>query len=46
MKFGPTRSYWCEFVFEAYVGHRSDVIFLQGLPDVAESRPHSQVNSR
>jgi hypothetical protein len=31
--------------FEAYVNHRSDVIFLAGLPDVAESRPHSTVNS-
>jgi hypothetical protein len=45
MKFGPTRDYWTEFVFEAYVNHRSDVIFLKGLPDVPESRPHSSVNS-
>lgn len=45
MKFGPTRDYWNEFVFEAYVNHRSDVIFLKGLPDVPESRPHSRVNS-
>ena len=41
MKFGPTRDYWTEFVFEAYVNHRADVIFLEGLPDVPESRPHS-----
>ena len=40
------RDYWSEFVFEAYVNHRSDVIFLAGLPDVAESRPHSRVNSQ
>jgi hypothetical protein len=45
MKFGPTRRYWTEFVFEAYVNHRSDVIFLAGLPDVPERRPHSRVNS-
>lgn len=45
MKFGPARDYWTEFVFEAYVNHRSDVIFLKGLPDVPESRPHSRVNS-
>ena len=45
MKFGPARDYWTEFVFEAYVNHRSDVIFLAGLPDVPESRPHSSVNS-
>ena len=44
MKWGPTRDYWNEFVFEAYVGHRHEVIFLEGLPDVAESRPHSRVN--
>ena len=44
MKWGPTRDYWSEFVFEAYVNHRHDVIFLEGLPDVPESRPHSGVN--
>lgn len=46
MKFGPSRDYWTEFVFETYVNHRSDVIFLKGLPDVPESRPHSRVNRR
>ena len=46
MKVGPTRDYWTEFVFDAYVNHRTDVIFLAGLPDVPESRPHSRVNSR
>jgi len=46
MKFGPTRNYWTEFVFEAYVNHRTDVILLAGLPDVPESRPHLRVNSR
>jgi hypothetical protein len=45
MKWGPTRDYWTEFVFEASVSHRDDVIFLRGLPDVPESRPHSRVNS-
>lgn len=45
MKFGPARDYWSEFVFEAYMNHRSDVIFLKGLPDLPESRPHSSVNS-
>lgn len=46
MKFGPNRNYWNEFVFEAYVNHRSDVIFLKGLPDIAASRPHSAVNDK
>jgi len=45
MKYGPTRDYWSEFVVEAYVNHRTEVIFLAGLPDVAESRPYSRVNS-
>lgn len=46
MKFGPTRDYWSKFVFEAYVNHRFEVIFLRGLPDVPESRPCSGVNLR
>jgi hypothetical protein len=46
MKFGPAQDYWAEFVFEAYVNHRTDVILLAGLPDVPGSRPHSRVNSR
>ena len=32
MKFGPVRDYWTEFVFEAYVNHRPDVIFLAVKP--------------
>jgi len=46
MKFGPARGYWPMFVLEAYVNHRPDIIFLEGLPDMPESRPHSKVNSR
>jgi hypothetical protein len=46
MKFGPTRAYWSDFVFEAYVNHRTDVIYLAGLPDIPESRLHSKVNGR
>ena len=45
MKFGLQTNYWPEYVFEGYVNHKSDVIFLRGLPDVAESRPHSSVNA-
>jgi hypothetical protein len=44
MKYGPTREFWTDFVFEAYVNHRTDAIYLAGLPDVPESRPHSQGN--
>lgn len=45
MKFGPARDYWTEFVVEAYVNHRTSVIFLAGIPDIPESRPHSGENS-
>ncbi len=41
LKWGPNPRYWLEFVFEAYSRHESEAIFLHGLPDVAESRPHS-----
>jgi hypothetical protein len=44
MKYGPTRSYWNDFVFEAYVNYREEAIYLAGLPDVPETRPHSEVN--
>jgi hypothetical protein len=40
-KWGPNPWYWMEFVFEAYSRYESGAIFLHGLPDVAESRPHS-----
>jgi hypothetical protein len=45
MKFGLQPNYWPEYVFESYVNHPSDVIYVRGLPDVPESRPHSRVNS-
>ena len=34
MKYGPTREYWTDFIFEAFVGHQLEAIFLAGLPDV------------
>jgi hypothetical protein len=45
-KWGPTRRYWTEFVFEGYVNHRPGAIFLQGLPVIPESRPHSRAYER
>lgn len=44
MKWGPTRDHWTEFVLEGYVNHISGAIYLEGLPDVPKSRPHSQVH--
>jgi hypothetical protein len=42
LKWGTSRRYWTEFVFEGYVNHRPGAIFLKGLPDLPESRPHSR----
>ena len=44
MKRGPAHDYWNEFVFEAYVNYVTEAVFLAGLPDVPESRPHSEAN--
>ena len=41
MKEGMAWNYWTEFVFEGYVNHIPEAIYLMGLPDVAETRPHS-----
>lgn len=41
MKYGLGAMYWNESVRMAYHGHQAEVILLAGLPDVAESRPHS-----
>jgi len=42
-KYGPNPRYWPEFVFEAYSAHdpRGGAIYLAGLPDRPETRPHS-----
>ena len=45
MKHGPAPTYCTDFVFEAYVNHRSEVIYyLAGVLDVSESRPHPEVH--
>jgi hypothetical protein len=41
MKYGLGPSYWNEYIFEGYADHDDCAIWLRGLPDVAESRPHS-----
>ena len=33
-------------IFEAYVNYQADAIHLAGLPDISESRPHSEVSER
>jgi hypothetical protein len=44
MKYRPTREYWNHFVFEGYVNHQADAIYLAGLPDIPQSRPHSEIS--
>ena len=46
MKFGLFNSYWNETIFQAYVNHKPDVIYLKGLPDVSSSRPHHADESK
>lgn len=40
-KWGPNPRYWLEFIFEGYVNHESGAIFLMGMPDKPDTRPHS-----
>lgn len=40
MKYGLSRHYWNEYIFEAYVNHAYDSIILTGFPDIPLSRPH------
>ncbi len=42
MKYGLSRHYWNEYIFEAYVNHVREAIFLTGFPDLPLSRPHSR----
>jgi len=45
LKYGEGPRYWPEYVFEGYVNHEPDVVFLTGFPDIEASRPHSRVNT-
>jgi len=41
MKHGLGPNYWNEFIFEGYWDSDDQAIWLSGLPDIAESRPHA-----
>lgn len=41
MKYGLSYNYWNEYIHQSYVNHRHNVIFLEGLPDMSSTRPHS-----
>ncbi len=40
LKHGREPNQWNEFIFQAYQHHKTDAIFLTGLPDVPGSLPH------
>jgi hypothetical protein len=40
-KDGPGGGSWHEYILEAYVNFTPGAVFLRGLPDVPESRPHA-----
>ena len=46
MKYGLSRHYWNEYIFEAYVNHIQGAILLTGFPDIPLSRPHSRESFR
>lgn len=41
LKYGHEPRTWSEYIFLGYHHHRSDAIFLAGLPDVKNSLPHA-----
>ena len=40
MKYGLSDGYWNEYIHQAYVNFKPELIYLEGLPDVGRSRPH------
>lgn len=44
MKYGLSDNYWNEYIFQAYVNFKPELIYLEGLPDVSSSRPQSTDN--
>ena len=43
LKHGPSPNHWYEYIFCAYRNHRSDAVFLSGVPDNIESLPHGRL---
>ena len=41
LKHGLSTNYWNEFIVEAFAGYRREAIFLQGIPNLAQTRPHA-----
>ena len=45
MKYGLSRNYWNDYLMDAYVNHRHDMIMLAGIPDLPASLPHARGNN-
>jgi hypothetical protein len=43
LKHGPSPNHWNEYIFCAYRSHRSDAVFLSGVPDNVESLAHGRL---
>ena len=41
MKYGLSRHYWNEYIFEGYANYTDHAVFLAGIPDLPGSLPHS-----
>lgn len=41
LKYGLSTNYWNEFIVEAYAGYRLEAIFLQGIADLANTKPQA-----
>jgi hypothetical protein len=43
LKHGPSPNHWNEYIFCAYSNHRSDAVFIAGVPDDRQSLPHGRL---
>ena len=46
LKYGLNRNYWNEYIFQGYVNHQNEVIYLAGYPDIPLSMPHSKESQK
>ncbi len=42
LKYGLSKNYWNDYLMDAYVNHRHDMIMLAGIPDRPASLPHAR----
>jgi len=41
LKYGLSTNYWNEYVFQAYINHQTQAVFLAGIPDLKATLPHA-----